>query len=564
VSPRKSRRTSRDNKKVESKPRAGLEPKKPSGFRYPAEKAVAEAGGKKVSEAKIPTLEGFPAYNPSVHGPLATFSAPEGHVVLDKYWIDEPFVLACITENPKTKERLYHVVEPSLEKVQGIFADLINYLKFKFSLEEVTEGWENALLHHISQFLRVGGRKIDVKDAYSLFYHAKRECFGFKEIDALMKDAEIEDISCNGLGVPIFLYHRKYYNIPTNIVFTDEERLNNLVISLVERCGKMISFGKPTVDATLPDGSRLQATLGTEITTRGSTFTIRKFAKEPFTPVHLLKHKTYSAEMLAYLWLAVENKKNIIIVGETASGKTSTLNALSLFIPPDAKIISLEETRELTLYQQNWIPSVTRATIGEGGGGITLYDLLLQAMRQRPECLIVGEVRGKEGLTLFQAMSTGHTCYSTLHSSSIEEAINRLEGAPLNIPHNMIAALDIACFQSISYLGQQRVRRAQSIVEIAGIDPATNSLRVQEVFRWVPSKDTFEQVAASVVLREIAERRGWSQDRLRKELETRARLLEYLLENNIIDHDKVSQFMRLYHISPDEAVKKISREKQRR
>ncbi|MEM2875273.1 MAG: type II/IV secretion system ATPase subunit, partial [Candidatus Hadarchaeales archaeon] len=445
------------------------------------------------------------------------------------------------------------------EAGQEIFKNLINYLKFKFSLEEAIQDREKALSYHISEFLRSEGKKVSVRDAYALFYHARRECFGFKEIDALMKDPGIEDISCNGLNVPVFLYHRKYYNIPTNIVFTDEDRLNNLVISLVERCGKMISFGRPTVDATLPDGSRLQATLGTEITTRGSTFTIRKFAKEPFTPVHLLRNRTYSSEMLAYLWLAVENKKNVIIVGETASGKTSTLNALSLFIPPDAKIISLEETRELTLYQQNWIPSVTRATIGEGGGGITLYDLLLQAMRQRPECLIVGEVRGKEGLTLFQAMSTGHTCYSTLHSSSIEEAINRLEGAPLNIPHNMIAALDIACFQSITYLGQQRVRRAQSIVEIAGIDPATNSLRVQEVFRWVPSKDTFEQVAASVVLREIAEKRGWSQERLRRELENRKRLLELLLENNVVDHDRVSEFMRIYHISPEEAMKKLTK-----
>jgi len=479
---------------------------------------------------------------------------------LEEYWVDEPFAKTGILQNSRTKKKLYRLLEPPLDETEReLLGRLMDYLKNRLTLEEISGAREEALAEKISQFFKDTKKKVSPRTAYALFYYARRECFGMKGIDALMKDPNIEDISCSGVGIPVFIYHRKHYNLPSNIVFHDEDELNSTVINLVERSGKMISFGKPTVDATLPDGSRLQATLGKEITTHGSTFTIRKFAKEPFTATQLLKYNTYSAEMLAYLWLAVENKNNVLVIGETASGKTSTLNALALFIPPDAKIVSLEETRELTLYQENWIPSVTRDTIGGTGVTITLYDLLLQALRQRPECIIVGEVRGREGLTLFQAMSTGHTCYSTLHAASIEEAINRLEGAPINIPHNMVAALDIACFQSIYYIGAKRVRRAMSVVEIAGLDPATNSLRVQELYRWDPETDTFIQSAASVKLREIAERKGVSYDEIRDELENRKRVLEYLLEMDVTDHEAFSTFMRLYHTSPEEVMKQIVR-----
>ncbi|MEM2878560.1 MAG: type II/IV secretion system ATPase subunit, partial [Candidatus Hadarchaeales archaeon] len=419
-------------KEVEPLPKKGAE----------LDRAIKEIVTKKkikIEEAKPAELklEGFPPYDPKIHGPITKPEPIEGFQSVEEYWVDEPFAYVQIMQNPKTRERLYCLVEPKLDENEKKLAEqIVEHLKARLSLEELMGSREKVLSTKIYEFITKSKIKISPLTAYKLYYEIRRECFGLKGIDALMKDPNIEDISCNGLDVPVYIYHRKYYSTPTNIVFRDEEVLNSIVINLVERSGKMISFGKPTVDATLPDGSRLQATLGREITTRGSTFTIRKFAKEPFTPIHLLKNKTYSAEMLAYLWLAVENKNNILIIGETASGKTSTLNAMALFIPPDAKIVSLEETRELTLYQPNWIPSVTRGTIGEGGGGITLYDLLLQAMRQRPECIVVGEVRGKEGLTLFQAMSTGHTSYSTLHASSIEEAINRLEGAPINIPHN--------------------------------------------------------------------------------------------------------------------------------
>ena len=219
------------------------------------------------------------------------------------------------------------------------------------------------------------------------------------------------------------------------------------------------------LDATLPDGSRLQLTLGTEVTTRGTSFTIRKFREEPFSPIELMEYGTFSSDELVYFWLAIENNMSMLFIGGTASGKTTSLNAVSLFIPPSAKVVSIEDTREITLYHDNWIASVTREALTEGGNAINMFDLLRAAMRQRPEFILVGEVRGAEAQTLFQAMNTGHTTFSTMHAGSVDAAIHRLESEPLNVPRNMVQALNIVSVQALIYRGTERVRRAQEIVE---------------------------------------------------------------------------------------------------
>ena len=227
---------------------------------------------------------------------------------------------------------------------------------------------------------------------FKLQYFLIRNFLGWGRLDPLMKDRWLEDISCDGNMIPIFLYHRKYRNIKTNIMF-EEEVLNSLAITLAQRSGKHISTGSPMLDATLPDGSRLQVTLGTEVTTRGTSFTIRKFREEPFSPVELIDNGSFSADELVYFWLAIENNKSLLFIGGTASGKTTSLNAVSLFIPPMAKVVSIEDTREITLYHENWIASVTRESVAEGSNLIDMFDLLRSAMRQRPEYILVGEVR---------------------------------------------------------------------------------------------------------------------------------------------------------------------------
>ncbi|MHC1584897.1 MAG: type II/IV secretion system ATPase subunit, partial [Candidatus Syntropharchaeia archaeon] len=276
-----------------------------------------------------------------------------------------------------------------------------------------------------------------------------------------------------------------------------------------------------------------------------------------FTPVDLIINKTFSPEMLAYLWLCVENNKSLLFVGGTASGKTSSLNAVSLFIPPFSKVITIEDTRELMLHHENWIADVTRDSFLGERGTIDMYELLRHALRQRPEYLIVGEVRGKEALTLFQAMSTGHTTYSTMHASSIQEVVNRLQNDPINVPLMMLSALNILSIQILTHVRGERVRRTQLMVEITGIEPTTNNIRINETFRWNPVSDTFEKLSDSQILEDIRVNRGWSPPELREELTKREMVLKYMVKKNIRDYKSVSSMIQAYSLNPNKVLKEI-------
>jgi len=484
-----------------------------------------------------------------------TFSPPPGYVEERRYWVIRPFSWVAILFHPSQRERLYYLVEPSLtptekELLETVHRDLLDRLPYSDSEER-----DLLLKETVERILEERGIWVGEDTLQKLLYYLRRNYVGYGKIEALLRDPRIEDISCDGLGLPLFLYHQEYQNLKTNLAFTDPLELDLFVGRLVERAGKQISLGKPTVDAALPEGYRLQATLGKEVTARGSTFTIRKYRKEPFTPVDLIRYGTFSPEMLAHLWLATENRKNIMIIGGTASGKTSTLNALTLFIPPDAKIISIEDTRELFLYQENWVASVTRPA--PGGKAITMYDLLMQALRQRPEILIVGEVRGPEALTLFQAMTTGHTSYSTMHAGSVEEMVLRLEGEPINLPHHMLSALDLVCVQNLTYFKDVRVRRSQSVVEIGGVDPETGALSINRLFERDPITDRFRKLGDSKVLAEVAKERGWGPTRLERELANRRALLEYMVGADIRRIEDVAQVVRRYFLEPERVLEEI-------
>jgi flagellar protein FlaI len=327
---------------------------------------------------------------------------------------------------------------------------------------------------------------------------------------------------------------------------------------MAQRSGKHISVAEPIVDATMPDGSRIQMTLGTCVTAHGSTFTIRKFSETPITPVDLIKWGTFSAEAMAYLWLCIENNKSLIYAGGTASGKTSSLNAVSLFIPEKAKVITLEDTRELKLPHPNWIPSMTRDSFtADERGAVDMYDLLKAALRQRPEYLLVGEVRGKEALTLFQAMSTGHTTFSTMHADSVASAIHRLENPPISVPRSMIQALDIMSIQSQTYTKGKRVRRNIKLVEIIDIDPNTRNIRTNDIFVWDSESDVFVRTGESKALFDIKMRRGWGQGRIDEELYYRQKILEYMVNNAITDFNEISGIINAYQSRPERVLKKL-------
>jgi len=397
-----------------------------------------------------------------------------------------------------------------------------------------------------------------------IFYHIFREFLGYGKIDIVMKDTGIEDISCDGQHVPIFIYHKKYEAIPSNIWFDNEEELDNFVVRLAQISGKQISVFSPIVDGKLPDGSRLQTTLSKTVTS-GSTFTIRKFKENPLTPIDLIDYKSISLDMAVYFWMAIEGGASILFCGGTASGKTTALNALSLFIPAQHKIISIEDTREVNLPHKNWIAGTTRegfsASDKKTGKDIDMFDLIRAALRQRPRVVIVGEVRGKEAYSLFQAMATGHTSYATVHASDIHTLIQRLENPPISLPRALLTSLDMIVFQNAVEIGGKMVRRMMSVTEVVKLDPDTNQLIFMEPFRWISkTDDRFENTGVTKILNEIKLQNDWTDKQLQNEIENRKKILKWMIEKNIRDYREVGKTVSEYCKKPAELLKKAEEE----
>jgi flagellar protein FlaI len=494
-------------------------------------------------------------YDPERHGPLVHFDGVEGYEEIDRYWLNAPFSFVSINRDPETDEHRYQVVEPSLSEFEAelldrLFEDIRGPLIYR---EAVEDDPEVALRAELRDRLEEYGIVTETETFYRLFYYLYRSFQGYGLIDPLMHDPNIEDISCDGSNLPIFVYHDEYTDIETNIVF-EEEELNNFVIQLAQRSGRHVSVSDPVVSTTLPDGSRIELALGEEVTPRGSAFTIRKYADEPFTPIDLLNFGTFSLEMLAYLWLAIESNKSLIFAGGTAAGKTTSMNALAMFIPPRSKVLTIEDTRELSLYHDNWLSSVTRERLDDSD--ITMYDLLRSALRHRPEYIIVGEVRGEEAITLFQAMNTGHTTFSTMHADSVQTVINRLENEPINVPRPMVQSLDILCVQVLARSGEERVRRAKTLAEIEGIDQRTGELDYSTTYAWQATEDRFEERNSELV-GEIREERGWSQSRLLTEVNDRKRFLKFLSQQGVTDYRRFTAMVNKYYADKETVMDRI-------
>jgi flagellar protein FlaI len=492
-------------------------------------------------------------------------------VELDCYPVNEPFAYIKILKDTTSLDKFYKAIEPQLSDTERTSLNFIQDALMKsidIRLDELDINKVEAfLITRIDQIIKDNKMKVDQVLKTKILYYVKRDFLWYGKIDSLMRDSDIEDISCDGSRLPIFLYHRKYGSLKSNIQFPDEVVLSTFVTQLAQRCGKHISIAEPMLDATMPDGSRIQMTLSKAVTTKGSTFTIRRFRSDPITATDLISYNTMSVEMVAYLWLAVENGVSALIAGGTAAGKTSTLNALCLFIPRESKIVSIEETREINLPHPNWIPGVVRSGFGEVindklAGEIDLYDLMKAALRQRPEYILVGEIRGKEAYVLFQAMATGHTTYSTVHADSAQSLIHRLEGKPIDIPRVMLQSLDIVTIQVQAEVNGRRVRRCKQIVEIVDIDPITKEILTNEVFHWDPIQDQFNFSGKSYVLERIRDRQGMNKEEMMGELKRRVEVLEWMKDNNIRAFTDVARMVASYLETPDEIMEKISRENQ--
>jgi len=489
---------------------------------------------------------------------------------LDFYPLNEPYAFAKILKNMDTLEKHYKVIEPYLSEGEQ---EILNFIwetlmkTFNMRVDELDKNTvESYITEQVNNVIKSYEIDLDEVSRKKIMYYIKRESLGYSKIDPLMRDPNIEDISCDGAGVPIFLYHRKYGSVRSNVEFTDEDELSYFVIRLAQKCGKHISIAEPMLDATMPDGSRIQMTLSTEVTTKGSTFTIRKFRADPFTPPDLIALNTVDSEIMAYYWLAVENRVNALVAGGTASGKTTILNALSLFIPREAKIVSIEETREINLPHPNWIPGVARSGFGEVVadkmvGEIDLYDLMKAALRQRPEYILVGEIRGREAYVLFQAMATGHATYSTVHADSAKSLIHRLEGKPIDIPRIMLQSLDIVSIHITTRVKGKRVRRCKQIIEIIDIDPTTKEILTNEVFRWDPVEDRFIYTGKSYVLEGIRARWDLSKEEITKEIRNRADILGWMRDNNVRTFKEVAKAISMYTENPDGFMKQMKQTK---
>jgi len=466
-------------------------------------------------------------------------------------------------------EYIYQVSEPSLNKEElETKEELVRLFKMLadinvFGVEK--EQKKKHLKEILEQIIIDNDVKFDESSKDKIFYHIFRDFIGYGRIDILMEDEGIEDISCDGHHVPIFIYHKKYDAITTNIHFENEDELDSFVVRLSQICGKQISIYSPIVDGKLPDGSRLQSTLAKTVT-KGSTFTIRRFREDPITPIDLIRFKTISPDMAAYFWMAIENGASILFCGGTASGKTSALNALSLFIPSSHKIISIEDTREVNLPHSNWIAGTTRQGFSSSeenktGKDIDMFDLIRAALRQRPRVIIVGEVRGKEAYSLFQAMATGHTSYATVHASTIHTLIQRLENPPISLPRALLTSLDIIVFLNAVDLGGKTARRMTSVTEVIKLDPDTNQLIFMEPFNWVSkTDDRFDGTGTSKIMTALKTQNDWTDDHLKKELTNRKTVLEWMDKKNIRTYQEVGKIVSEYHKYPDAILKKATEE----
>jgi flagellar protein FlaI len=484
---------------------------------------------------------------------------------MEMYPVNEPYAYVRIIYDHSTHEYTYEVIEPDLNEPEK---DLLKELKERLfetldiNTKDISKDDARKKLRAAADDIMLDyGIKLSPVEREKIHYNMYKDFLGDGMIDAIMHDKYIEDISCDGVHTPIFAFHASYESMKTTLAYHTAEELDSFVTKLAQRSGKYISIAEPILDATMQDGSRIQMTLGQEVTAHGSTFTIRKFKDEPITPTDLIEWHTFVPLSIAYIWLAVENGKSAIFAGGTASGKTTALNAISLFIPPMAKIVSLEDTREVKLPHPNWIPSVTRDSFDTAGRGeINMYELLRAAMRQRPEYIIVGEVRGKECQTLFQAMSTGHVTYSTTHADSVASVVHRIENPPMDVPRNMLSALDIICIQVQARVGGKRIRRNKQIVEILDIDPRTNELITNEVFKWRSATDEINYSGKSYVLEEIMEAKGWSENRMREELKRRQEVLEWMRIKKIRHYKDVAKILISYHRDPEAVIEKVRKD----
>ncbi len=472
-----------------------------------------------------------------------------------RYALIPPYVSVHIYWNRKIGELIYELEEPILtQKEKSLLNSLEISLGEMININVLVQKTKESRIEYIDRTTRLLIEELDLKISgptyKKMFYYLFRDFVGLNEIEPLMKDFFIEDIECNGINTPVYIVHRIYRNMKTNIIYKSVDKLSSFVEKLAQRCGKYVSYANPLLDGALPDGSRVNASYTKDITSRGPTFTIRKFTKIPWTPIQLLNMGTLSPEMLAFFWILLDYKTNILISGGTASGKTTLLNALAFFIPPEARVVSIEDTRELNIPRENWLPSVARTALSQGKTGeIDLFSLLKNSFRQNPDYVIVGEVRGKEAFVLFQGMASGHSSISTIHADSVDTLIKRLETPPIELSPSLLNTLDCVAIMTHAIVNKQATRKLREVVEIVNVN--NNGIALTNTpFVWNAKDNVFYFKRDIKTFAKIARKYGLNIEQLYKEFDSRARLLYELQKRRMFNFTQTQKIINEYHKNP--------------
>jgi len=486
---------------------------------------------------------------------------PKGYKTVERYPLYEPYVHVAIAQNPASGEFKYILDELQLDILERNVYDRI----LEILLAEI--GSPREEIEDPRQFFVEEAEKIVNKYRISLgwlpdvswskiLYHAQRNLVGFGRIDALMRDPHIEDISCDGVKKPVYIWHRKYENLETNLVFADDQELDDSVVKLVHMAGKHVSSAFPIVDASLPGKHRLAVCYRREITPFGTAFTIRKFREDPYSIIDLINLGTLSEEMAAYLWTCLENRASLMVLGGTASGKTTFLNAVACLIKPGSKIITIEETAELNLPHENWVSLISRRSYGLGeshSGEVSLFDLVKTSMRHRPDLIIVGEIRGNEAYTLFQALATGHGGMATMHAENIDSAVKRLIQKPMDIAPAYMPLMNMVASIQRVHLPQSKTGEMKAYRRILSVDEIADYEDYRNIFKWKAAEDFHDSALKNgLMLPAIMERRGFNWQELLMEMKRRENVLRWMRTRNIRSYKEVAGIITEYYARPDE------------
>jgi flagellar protein FlaI len=502
----------------------------------------------------------------NVRFPLTGSPIPPVWKVIERYPVNSPFAYAVIAQSPLGVRRYFLDEVPLTKTEAGIYSYLLDALEDELT---VPRGEVNPRSYFAGQARKILLKYSVVVPATSwakIVYFAERDLVGFGVIDGFMRDPNIEDISIDAMGKPLYIYHKGHESLETNVTFSDDESLDNIVTRLSHMAGKHVSTAFPIVQGTLPGRHRLLATFRREVSPMGSSATIRKFREDPITIIDMINMNVVDHRLAAYIWLMMQNRATAIVVGATGAGKTTLLNALLTLTRLNSKVVTIEEVQEINISHQNWTSLVSResyAATEEKAGAVDLFDLVKAAMRMRPDILVVGEVRGEEAYVLFQAISTGHGGICTLHADDSASALQRLTSEPMNVPPAFIPFLDLSVVvRRISVPtptgGFKAMRRVISVDEIV------TDNKVNTVFRYEPRTDTFASLPfdKSIKVQGLASDQGLPVSAVVEEIERRSVVLRWLKQKGIRNFREVAQILELFASRPEETYERALSELQ--